>query len=131
VHVRQADAERDRQEALQGAPLHELSGHQFEILCANVLAAAGWQTELTPGSGDQGVDIVATKNTSRVAIQCKHHRAPVDNAAVQQVVAGLLHYACRTGVVVSSSGFTRSAQALAASNRVRLIAFEQLRDLAP
>jgi restriction system protein len=119
------------QAGAQTIPVEKMSGLDFEHLCASILESAGWQTRLTPQSGDQGVDIVATKGSWSVAIQCKRQQSPVSNAAVQQVRSGLEFYRCSAGAVVSSSPFTRSARALAASTNIRLFAFEQLHHLEP
>jgi HJR/Mrr/RecB family endonuclease len=48
-----------------------MTGREFELYCRDVLQEAGWRAPLTPGSGDQGADIIAEKDDRRVVIQCK------------------------------------------------------------
>lgn len=52
---------------------YELTSSEFEILVAQLLAQAGYtNVRLVGGPGDQGVDILATKEKEQIAIQVKH-----------------------------------------------------------
>ena len=106
-----------------------LSGVEFESLCKDRLEKANWQITTTVASGDQGVDLIATKGGTRVCIQCKRFASPVGNSAVQEVTAGKLHWHGTHAVVVSNAGFTKSAQALARSTGVLLMSHDELADL--
>ena len=92
----------------------QLSGYDFEFWCANLLRKNGYNSvELTRGSGDQGVDIIAEKDDIRYAIQCKRYSTDIGNKSVQEVVAGKSYYKCQVGVVMTNSHFTKSAKELA------------------
>ena len=106
-----------------------LSGVEFESLCKDKLEKANWQITTTVASGDQGVDLIATKGGTRVCIQCKRFASPVGNSAVQEITAGKLHWHGTHAVVVSNAGFTKSAQALARSTGVLLMSHDELADL--
>src|SRR5215210_5847486 len=71
-----------------------MSGGQFEVFVAQVLRAMGYRTTVLGGSGDQGVDVIATGQDGRVAIQCKNYSKPVGNKPVQEVYAGSRHHRC-------------------------------------
>jgi restriction system protein len=43
-----------------------LTGQEYEVYCKRILEDAGWYVVLTPGSGDQGADIIAEKEDRRV-----------------------------------------------------------------
>lgn len=88
-------------------------GVGFEHACLAILIQGGWEAQLTPTTGDQGVDIIARKGEKSVAIQCKNTRAATGNAAVQEVHAGRAFYEATSAVVVSQSGYTPSAIQLA------------------
>ena len=45
--------------------------------------------QVTQGSGDQGVDILAEKDEIRYAIQCKSYKGELSNKPIQEVYAGL------------------------------------------
>lgn len=50
----------------------EMEGHEFEYYCADLLKNKGFlEVEVTKGSGDYGVDILAEKDGITYAIQCK------------------------------------------------------------
>jgi restriction system protein len=111
------------------AEVNEMEGIQYENHCRILLKEEGWEVSITKASGDQGVDLIATKDNKRVCIQCKRFASPVGNSAVQEVTAGKLHWHGTHGVVVSNAGFTKSAQALARSTGVLLMSHDELADL--
>ena len=98
-----------------------LTGGEFEAYLAQVLQDNGFrEIELTRASGDQGVDILATRNGKRYAIQCKNYEGTVGNFAVQEAYAGAQFYGCDEAAVVCPGEFTRAARELAASTGVHL-----------
>lgn len=96
-------------------------GLRFETLCFQKLKSQGWEVKYTPASGDQGVDIIASIDDLRLCIQCKDHQKPIGNKAVQEVYAGKKYWLGTHAILISSSGFTKSAQRLALSSNVLLI----------
>ena len=106
-----------------------MDGVQYEQFCKKILEDAGWVVEDTPTSGDQGVDLIASIENSRVCIQCKCFAKPVGNKAVQEVAAGMIHWNGTHAVVVGKSGFTKSAQNLAESTKVILTSDNELENL--
>ena len=109
--------------------IDSMTGDEFEVYVSNCLVGHGWKAEVTRGSGDQGVDVVAYTDDLSVAIQCKLHSRPVGNSSVQQAAAGRTHYGCLLAAVVSASGFTRSAIELAQSTNVMLLGPDRLAGL--
>ena len=91
-----------------------MSGQEYELSCIRYLKARGFrEIELTPASGDQGIDILATKKKIRYGIQCKYYSHPVGNKAVQEAYSGAAFYDCDVPVVMTNTGFTASATELA------------------
>lgn len=91
-----------------------MDGHAFEHFCAEVLRKNGFSNvSVTPGSGDQGVDILAEKSGIKYAIQCKNYSSALGNTPVQEVNAGKQFYHCHVGVVLTNSTFTPGAKKLA------------------
>lgn len=97
-----------------------MTGSQFENFVAMIFSLLGYKTFVTPASGDQGIDIIAEKNNEKVGIQAKCYSNAVTNSAIQEVKAGMAHYNCTKGIVVTNNIFTRSAIALAESNEIVL-----------
>lgn len=104
----------------------DANGIDYEIFCEGILSRSGWRVVRTPATGDQGVDLIATKNQIRACIQCKYYSKPVGNSAVQEVLAGKMFWEGSMAVVVSSAGYTRSARQLAEASSVVLLHHDDL-----
>lgn len=98
-----------------------MDGHRFEKYCATVLQKNGFiNVSVTPGSGDQGVDVIAEKEGVRYAVQCKCYSSALGNTPVQEVCAGKSMYNCHVGVVMTNNYFTAGAKQLAEKNGILL-----------
>ena len=91
-------------------PLDEMEGHDFEYYCADLLRDHGFiDVEVTKGSGDYGVDILAEKDGITYAIQCKRYSEPVGVKAVQEAYSGRDYYDRMVGAVLTNQYFTQPA----------------------
>lgn len=109
-----------------------MEGHEFEHWCADLLRKNGFiNVTVTPGSGDQGVDVLAEKGGVRYAIQCKCYSKDLGNTPVQEVAAGksLPSYHCQVGAVMTNRHFTKGAQELAQANGILLWDRDHLRTM--
>lgn len=97
-----------------------MTGDKFEELVVDVLRKSGYSCSITKKTGDQGVDIVATKDFEKVAVQCKCYNNTVGNHAVMEAVAGSKYYNCNKAMVVTNNYFTKGAIELAKVNGVIL-----------
>lgn len=99
-----------------------MDGHEFEHFCANLLRKNGFVNVIvTQGSGDQGVDVIASKNGIKYAVQCKNYNvSSLSNKPIQEVYAGKAYYNCHVGVVLTNSTFTPGAVKLAEATGVLL-----------
>ncbi len=98
-----------------------MEGHDFEYFCAELLKKNGFKdVTVTNGSSDQGVDIIAEKESIKYGIQCKCYSSDIGNRAVQEIYAGKTFYKCHIGVVLTNRYFTNSARKLAQSNGIIL-----------
>ncbi len=89
-------------------------GLEFEKFCATLLSKNGYKNvEVTKGSGDQGLDIMAVRGGTKYGIQCKCYSNDVGNKAVMEVHSGISFYKCDLGVVLSNRYYTRAAKELA------------------
>jgi len=106
-----------------------MTGIEYENFCKQLLERHGWSIQITKATGDQGVDLIASQGSLRVAIQCKKSASAIGNKAVQEVVSGAKHYSINHAVVVSNSVFTPQARALATTNHIHLIHHFELSEL--
>ncbi len=85
-------------------------GNDFEWLCAEILRNNGFENVvLTKGSGDRGIDILASRYEMKYAFQCKKYSRPVGNKAVQEAYSGRDIYKADVAVVMTNSNFTKQA----------------------
>lgn len=88
----------------------DMEGHEFEYFCADLLKQKGFvDVEVTKGSGDYGIDILAEKEGVTYAIQCKRYVTPVGVKAVQEAYAGRDYYDRMVGAVMTNQYFTTPA----------------------
>lgn len=103
------------------ARIDKMEGHEFERFTADLLRKLGYErVEVTPGSGDQGVDVIAVKDGKRYAIQCKRYSQKLGNKPVQEVFAGKTIYGCSVAVVLTNNYFTDGAKEAAKATGVEL-----------
>ena len=112
------------------AAIDAMSGVEFEDYVAAVLRGRGYSIEFTKSTGDFGVDLIASCEGVRTAVQCKRQARAVNGSAIQQVVAGAAVYDCTATMVVSNHRYTRAAEHLAAVHGCRLVDRTQLARLA-
>lgn len=98
-----------------------MEGHDFEYWCAELLRKNGFvDVEVTQGSGDHGVDVLAVKDGVSYAIQCKCYSHDLGNTPVQEIYAGKEMYGCQVAAVMTNRHFTAGGKALAEKTRVLL-----------
>ena len=107
-----------------------MDGHDFEYFCADLLRKNGFdKVEVTKGSGDQGIDIIAFKDGIKYGIQCKCYANDIGNSAVQEAFSGRAFYRCHVAAVLTNRYFTSSAKELAENNGVLLWDRDRLNQL--
>ena len=98
----------------------------FEELVAEKLRAEGYRTELTATTNDWGVDIFATRDAERIAVQVKKYRGarPVNRQMVFELYGASRYFEC-TGAVIATDGELRpDARRAAEKLGVRVLAIE-------
>lgn len=60
-----------------------MTGYEYEQVVARYLQRHGYYgVQVTRGSGDFGVDIIAHRGFTKYAVQCKYYSSPVSLGAV-------------------------------------------------
>ncbi len=104
--------------------LDGMEGHDFEYFCADLLKNRGFEeVEVTKGSGDYGIDILAEKDGITYAIQCKSYTAPVGVKAIQEAYAGRDYYDRMVGAVLTNQYFT--APAVEAARKLKILLWDR------
>mgnify|MGYP000990321040 CR=1 FL=1 len=104
--------------------IDEMDGHDFEYFCADLLSKRGFlEVEVTKGSGDYGIDILAEKDGVTYAIQCKCYATPVGVKAIQEAYAGRDYYDRMVGTVLTNQYFT--APAVEAARKLKILLWDR------
>jgi restriction system protein len=104
--------------------MDEMEGHEFEYFCADLLEKQGFtEVEVTRGSGDFGVDILAEKDGVTYAVQCKRYHGPVGVDAVLKTYAGRDYYGRMVGAVMTNQYFT--SPAVEAAGKLRILLWDR------
>lgn len=104
--------------------MDEMEGHEFEYFCADLLDKQGFiDVEVTRGSGDFGVDILAEKDGVTYAVQCKRYQGPVGVEAVLRTYAGKDYYDRMVGAVMTNQYFTTPA--VQAAKKLRILLWDR------
>lgn len=103
--------------------IDRMSGIEFENFLKKFFEKRGFYVKLTPGSGDQGVDLILKKDNRKIALQAKRYSpsVKVGNKAIQEVNTGMQYYDCTEAYVITTSDFTNPAFNLAKKVGVQLI----------
>lgn len=101
-----------------------MEGHEFEYFCADLLRRKGFiEVEVTKGSGDYGIDILAEKDGVTYAVQCKCYTAPIGVKAIQEAYAGRDYYDRMVGAVMTNQYFT--APAVEAAKKLKILLWDR------
>lgn len=104
--------------------IDEMEGHEFEYFCAELLERQGFmEVEVTRGSGDFGVDILAEKDGVTYAVQCKRYQGAVGVDAILRTYAGRDYYDCMVGAVMTNQYFT--APAVQAAKKLKILLWDR------
>ncbi len=105
----------------------KLSGRAFEKYLAVHFRHLGYRVKLTDFSHDYGADLIVKKRGEKIVVQAKRYEKNVGIAAVQEAVGSIAYYDADRAMVVTNSGFTKSARNLARQNEVELWGREEIR----
>lgn len=91
----------------------KMTGAEFEEFLEAHYTSLGYKVKHTGKSGDQGADLILTRNNERIVVQAKRYKKNVSNSAIQQTLAATVYYKADRGIVVTNAHFTKSAIDLA------------------
>lgn len=101
--------------------IDNMDPYKFEYFTKLLLEKLDFKNvEVTNASGDYGIDVIAEQDDIKYGFQCKLYSDNVGVSAIQQAYAGIQHYDCNIGVVITNSTFTKQAQKQASETNVIL-----------
>ncbi len=117
---------------LVGFGFYHLEPLQFEELVLNIFKALGFKGELTPTTGDGGVDIeLKISNDSRIIAQCKRYQSEqsVSVKDVRELLGSMVHCNAKCGYFITTSYFTEQAISFCMGKQIYLIDGNKLNNL--
>ena len=98
-----------------------LDGPTFEREVAKLFEQAGYRAELTPVSGDEGIDILLYKDGRKLVVQCKAQQKPVGPSIVRDLYGTMHHAKAQAAILVSLGGFTVGVHNFACGKPIELM----------
>ena len=110
--------------------MRRMTWREFEQLVGQVFRGRGYEVSRSEPGPDGGVDLVATKDSERVLVQCKHWRAQSVGVKVVRELHGVVAaQGASRGYVVTSGVFTQEAWSFAQLCNIELVDGEKLGSL--
>lgn len=109
-----------QQQLIDIGDFSNLSGHEFEEYVQKLFELLGYATIRMPLTGDQGADLIISREGIKTAVQIKKYDGSVSNKAIQEIVAAKIYYKADKAMAVTNSSFTSGAIDLALANDVEL-----------
>jgi len=91
-----------------------MRGGELEQFLAEVFSELEYTVDRTGKAGDQGVDLIVSKNGHRIAVQVKGYVDSVPNTAIQEADTGMRYHDCDACAVITNSRFTSGGKNVAA-----------------
>ena len=105
-----------------------LAPAQFERLVGRAFEAYGYRIRQTGGPGDQGIDVLATKDGRTIAVQCKRYDAAqfITPREIRELLGAATAAKATEALFVTTSTFTTAAREFARSQNIWLIDIDAL-----
>ena len=81
-----------------------LDGIGFERELAVLFRALGYRVESTPVSGDQGIDLILSKDGKLAVVQCKAHKNGVGPAVARDLLGSMVGHGAQYAVLARTGG---------------------------
>ena len=131
------EAERARQASLRAERRKRLDhwlslrGIQFEQELAALYRHLGYQVRATPKSGDQGIDLILTKDGEITIVQCKGQKGPATPAVVRELYGSFYAFeGASHAILARTGGFTQRVKDFAIGKPITLISTIEMAKMA-
>ena len=106
----------------------KMDGAKFEHEMASLFRLAGFQAQVTKASGDGGIDIILTRGTRRIAVQCKRYQKDVGPHVIRDLWGTMHHQGYEEGCIVTTAYFTQGVKDFARGKNIYLINMRDILD---
>ena len=101
---------------------------KFEFLAGEYLKQEGFETEVTQGSADWGVDVFAEKDGKRYAVQVKMYgdcKTKVTRSMMMELYGVMHYFDCQGAILIYNGGIMPDAVKVAVKLGIQLIYLDQ------
>ena len=109
--------------------LLSLSPRDFEEWTGDLFRALGYETQVTPYQGDGGLDIVCTKDSVTIGVQCKRYNGIVFDSLIYAFHKALDKHGIKVGYFITTGFFSVTAINMASKYGIKLYDRTNLADL--
>ena len=108
-----------------------LRGVRFERELADLYRQQDYQVRFTPKSGDQGIDLILTKDGKTTIVQCKGQKGPASPAVVRELYGSLYAFeGASDATLACTGGFTQGVRDFASGKPITLISAIEMAKMA-
>ena len=101
---------------------------RFEFLASEYLKKEGYDTDVTPGIADWGVDVFAEKDGKRYAVQAKMYgdcKTKINRRMMMELYGVMHYFDCQGAIVVYNGQIMKDAKTVAEKLGIQLIFLDQ------
>jgi hypothetical protein len=103
--------------------------YEFEREIALLFKKHGFNSRVTKGSGDGGIDIILKKDSEKFIVQCKRHQSKVGPSTVRDLYGAMAGGGYNAGYVVCPSGFSKKAFEFSKGKKITLIGLSRIMEM--
>lgn len=108
----------DKWKKLKGVRLEKLAGELFKKM--------GYRVELTPVTGDAGIDLILYKSGEKIVVQCKGHKKPVGPKDARELFGALHSTDANKAILISTNGFTQGVLRFIRQKPIELLSSKEI-----
>lgn len=115
-----------RYEKTQHTYWKSLRGTKFERALANLYKKMGYSVQQTKASGDEGIDLILSKEDKTTVVQCKGYAKPIGISAARDLYGTMIHCKADSAVLACPAGFTKVVENFVTDKPIQLISADDL-----
>jgi len=106
-----------------------INPYEFEREIALLFEKHGFNSRVTKGSGDGGIDIFLKKDNEKFIVQCKRHKSKAGPSTVRDLYGAMVGGGYNAGFVVCPSGFSKKAFEFSKGKKITLIGLSRIMEM--
>ncbi len=120
VERRRLEAQR-QQQRIREQYWESMDGVEFERELGGLFQVMGYGVEMTPRSGDQGVDLVLRKDRVTTVVQCKAQKARASSPIARELLGSMVAFGAQKAILACTGGFTRGVREFVEEKPISLL----------